>query len=61
MSQGDSFNCDLTDQDSSNLDKYSLNYDFYESSVSDFYERDPQCRKISSGQDIVTDLTKINS
>ena len=40
MSQGEILNCDLTEQDTTSLDQYN-NYDFYESSVTDFYERDP--------------------
>eukprot|EP00095_Tigriopus_kingsejongensis_P011025 maker-scaffold109_size355148-snap-gene-0.17 protein:Tk11025 transcript:maker-scaffold109_size355148-snap-gene-0.17-mRNA-1 annotation:"hypothetical protein DAPPUDRAFT_257231" len=38
LSQGEILNCDLTEQDSKTLDQYN-SYDFYESAVTDFYER----------------------
>ena len=39
ISQGEILNCDLTEQDPASLDRND-NYDFYESAVTDFYERD---------------------
>ena len=42
LSAGEILNCDLSDRDTKELDAYN-NYYFYESAVTDFYERDPRC------------------
>ncbi|TRY68387.1 hypothetical protein TCAL_01423 [Tigriopus californicus] len=42
LSQGEILNCDLTEQDTQTLDQYN-SYDFYESAVTDFYERSNEC------------------
>jgi hypothetical protein len=44
LSQGEILNCDLTDRVATDLDPYSTS-DFYDSAVTDFYERRDDCRR----------------